>query len=440
MPVRHIIIGSGIAAISAAESIRSVDEHARITMISAEPYPFYYRPALARLLSGEISESLLAVRSAEQVEALSLERLATHVRALDPVRHEVTLGDGSTLVYDRLLIATGAATIPADIEGATLKGVVQLDGVRDANRMLELVRNAKAAVVMGGGSTALEIAEGLNARGLATHYTMRGGRYWQRVLDDVESGLVEARLALLGIQLHRQTSLARAVGVEGRLVAVETTDGVRIECDVLAVASGVRPRVEIAAGAGLMVDRGVLTDEYLETTAPDVFAAGDVAQVPDETGGRGRLDTLWASAEVQGRSAGLNMAGAKRRHVKHTAVNVTRLAGIATTIAGAVGGASDPDLVTLTRGQSERWDAPVGSTSVSGHRGDDRLRLVLQDTVLIGVLAMGVESVRRPLTNLIGRRVDQATMRHAEVAQPDAALDILTNYCNTMLGSGGVGA
>ena len=435
MPVRHIIIGSGIAAISAAESIRSVDEHAHITMISAEPYPFYSRPALARLLSGEISESLLSVRSAAQVESLSLERLATHVRALDPVRHQVTLSDGSTLVYDRLLIATGAATIPADIDGATLKGVVQLDGVRDANWMLELVRNAKAAVVMGGGSTALEIVEGLHARGLVTHYTMRGQRYWQRVLDDVESGLIEARLARDGIQLHRQTLLARAVGAEGRLVAVETTDGVRIECDLLAVASGVRPRVEIAVGAGLMVDRGVLTDQYLETTATDVFAAGDVAQVPDETGERGTLDTLWASAEVQGRSAGLNMAGAKRRHVKHTAVNVTRLAGIATTIVGAVGGASDPDLVTLTRGQSERWDAPVGATHVSGCRGDDRLRLVLQDDVLIGVLAMGVEGVRRPLTNLIGRRVDRATMHQAAVAQPDAALDFLTDSCNSLLHS-----
>ena len=149
---------------------------------------------------------------------------------------------------------------------------------------------------------------------------------------------------------------------------------------------------------------------------------------------------MWTSAEVQGRSAGLNMAGAKRRHVKHTAVNVTRLAGIATTIAGAVGGASDPDLVTLTRGQSERWDAPVGATSVSGHRGDDRLRLVLQDDVLIGVLAMGVESVRRPWTNLIGRRVDRATMRQVAVAQPDAALDILINYCDSIMIRSGAGA
>ena len=434
MPVSHVVIGSGIAAISAAEAIRSADPGARVTMISAEPYPFYSRPALPRLLAGETSEALLSIRSAKQIEALALERLVTHVRAIDPGRHLVTVTDGRTLAYDRLLIATGAETIPLGLPGASLRGVVQLDGARDASRMLELARGGRAAVVVGGGSTALEIAEGLHARGLVTHYLMRGVRYWQRVLDVVESEVVERRLAAEGVQLHRNTSLSRAVGVDGRLVAVETTGGVRIECDVLGVSSGVRPRADLAMAAGIRVDRGVLTDEYLQTSAQDIFAAGDVAQVPDEPGGRATLDTLWASAEVQGKSAGQNMTGAKARHVKHAAVNVTRLAGIATTIAGAVGGATDPDLLTLTRGQSERWDADDGATAVAGHSGDDRLRLVLRDGVVIGVVAMGVELVERPLTRLIGRRVDVATVCAAREAAPNVALEILCTYCNALLG------
>ena len=138
MPISHVIIGSGIAAISAAEAIRGADPGAIVTMISAEPYPFYSRPDLPRLLSGEIPAAHLSIRTVEQIEALALERLVTHVRAIDPAGHMVTVTGGRTLGYDRLLVATVAETIPLGLPGATLKGVVQLDGARDANRMLEL--------------------------------------------------------------------------------------------------------------------------------------------------------------------------------------------------------------------------------------------------------------------------------------------------------------
>jgi NADPH-dependent 2,4-dienoyl-CoA reductase/sulfur reductase-like enzyme len=228
-------------------------------------------------------------------------------------------------------------------------------------------------------------------------------------------------------------SLSAAVGVDGRLVAVETSDGDRIACDVLAVSSGVRPRAALAAAAGLLVERGVLTDVFLETTAADVFAAGDVAQVPDAPGGRGTLDTLWASAEAQGRSAGLNMTGARQPHLKNAAVNVTRLAGIAVTIAGAVGGGSDPDLLAMTRGQSERWDAPDGATSVAGARGDDRLRVVVHDDLVIGVVAMGVDRLERPLSRLLGRRMGADVRRAAAGASPEEAFDALCAGCTAML-------
>lgn len=440
MPTRHVIIGSGIAAVSAAEAIRHIDPGASITMISAEPYPFYSRPALARLLAGEIAEPVLAIRTAEQVEALALERMATHVRAIDPAQHRVTVTNGTVIGYDRLLIATGAETIPLALEGGKLEGVLQLDGVRDANRMLERARSALSAIVLGGGSTAAEIAEGLHARGLATHYVMRGARYWQRVLDAEESGMVEAALERSGVLLRRDVTVARAVGENGRLEGIETADGARLACDLLAVSTGVRPRAALATAAGLQVDRGVVTDVYLATSAPDVFAAGDVAQMSDSGDGRSTLDTLWASAELQGQSAGANMAGAHRPHVRNVPVNVTRLAGIPVTIAGAVGGGTDPDLVAVTRGQSERWDAPTGAVHLAGRRGDDRLRLVVDHGVVIGILAMRAESVARPLAKIIGRQIDPGTM--AQVARSDAAqaFDLLAGYCNATLGSAATSA
>ncbi|MEO6446782.1 MAG: FAD-dependent oxidoreductase [Gemmatimonadaceae bacterium] len=436
---RYTNVGSGIAAGSAAESIRTVAPHARVTMISAEPdslYSLYSRPALSRPVKGEISQGQLHLRSAEQLALLELERLSTYVRSINRATHEVTTGDGRTLPYDRLLLATGAASLPPSLPGASLRGVVVLDGIRDAHRMLLLARGARAAVVVGGGSTAIEMAEGLNARGLLTLYLMRGGRCWTRVLDEVESGLVESRLGRKGVRLLRHTSVARAVGVHGRLRWVETVEGDKLECDVLAVSDGVRPRVQLAVAAGLDADRGIVTNGFLQTSDADIFAAGDAAQMRDESGRPGTLDTLWTSAEQQGRCAGLNMTGAWRRFVMPLPINVTRLAGVPVTIAGAVGGASDPDLLAITRGQSERWDVQFGTRSVGGRRDDDRLRLVLQDGVVMGVLAMGMEELLRPLDALIGARVPAGVLRQARRAGEEAALDILTGYCNSLRGDG----
>ncbi|HEU4563176.1 MAG TPA: NAD(P)/FAD-dependent oxidoreductase, partial [Gemmatimonadaceae bacterium] len=308
MSGHHVIVGSGIAGLSAAEAIRSSDRAARITVVSAEAHPFYSRPGLAYFITGEIPERQLAVRAPDEIRALRLERETQRVAALHPDEHEVALVGGRRLRYDRLLLATGATSIPPDFPGAELEGVIMLDGLDDARRLIALARRARSAVVVGGGSTALELAEGLRARGLRTHYLLRGERYWSRVLDDVESEIVEARLEADGVELHRGAVVRRALGRGGRLQAIDTTAGERISCELLAVARGVRPRIELARAAGLATDRGILTSEYLETSAADVFAAGDVAQALDPASGRATLDTLWRAARAMGRAAGRNMA------------------------------------------------------------------------------------------------------------------------------------
>ncbi len=246
---RHVIVGGGIAGLSAAEALRAVDSGADITLIGAESHPFYSRPGLAYLLAGEVPERQLTLRSAPELRELALDRVVDQVTAIDTAAHTVTLAHHEPLGWDRLLIATGAAAVAPDFPGAELDGVVQLGSLGDARRIIELSRGASAAVVVGGGPTAVELAEGLAARGLHVHYLLRGGRYFADVLDVVESRLVEEALQRQGIELHHHTRIGRVLGKAGRVSAVETATGAILPCRLVAVATGVRPRLEMARAA-----------------------------------------------------------------------------------------------------------------------------------------------------------------------------------------------
>lgn len=433
---RYVVVGSGIAGLSACEALRARDPSASITMVGEEPHPFYSRPGLAYLLTGSVPEKRLYVRTPAEVAALGIDRIHAPAAALDPAAHRLSLGDGRTLEYDRLLLATGAVSIPPDFEGGDLDGVMRLDGLDQARAMMRRARKRASAVVVGGGSTALEIVEGLHAQGMHVHYFLRGDRYWSKVLDPVESAIVEERLEEEGVRIHRRTEVARAVGRDGRIVAVETVAGERMECELLAVAVGIRPRMELATAAGLRTDRGISVNELLETSAPDVFAAGDVAQVLDPETGRAELDALWNSALEMGRAAGANLAGAGLPYRKHVPMNVTRVAGLVTTVIGAVGGGKDPDLKTMTRGQSESWTARGPSTTVQDRHGTDRVRVLLGERVVQGAIVMGSQVLSHPLARLVADRADISSIRPECVARPAAALDRLLAFHDQRYGNG----
>ena len=262
-----------------------------------------------------------------------------------PSDHRLELTDRSLIPYNRLLIATGATARRPDTPGIDLDGVVTLDSLPDARRILRMARKARTAVVIGGGITALELVEGLRARRLATHYFLRGDRYWSNVLDEKESHIVEHRLRDDGVRIHYRTEVEEILGKRGRVVGVQTKDNQVIKCQLVAVAVGIMPRLKLAQSAGLKTDRGILVDNYLQTSEKDIFAAGDVAQVYDPVSGKSILDSLWTPARQQGWTAGLNMAGGEAAYQKGIPFNVTRLAGLTTTIIGSVGHGRDQDLV-----------------------------------------------------------------------------------------------
>ena len=429
--MKYAIVGSGVAGLAACEAIRSLDKTGEIYMLGDDPHGYYSRPGLAYYLTGEMHEKGLFPRTKQDWQSVKLQYIKGRVIRIIPGEQELEVDGKSHLSYDRLLIAVGAQAVRLDVPGAGQDGVVKLDHMEDARRILKLARRGKTAVVVGGGITALELVEGLRSRGVKVHYLLRGDRYWGNVLDQQESRIIEHRLQEDGVKLYFHAELIEVLGKRGRVQGVRLLDGRTLRCDILAYAIGIRPRVKLAQEAGLAIDRGVLANEYLQTSNPNIYVAGDVAQVYDPMSKRSIIDSLWGPAREQGHIAGLNMAGEKRAYIKSAPFNVTRLAGLTTTIIGTVGGGHDNDLVGIARGDSETWralpDAIVAQTGFEVNR----LRLLVGEKTLLGAIVMGDQKLSFPLEKIISANADISSIRD-KLLQPGAPIaDIIIDYWTT---------
>lgn len=426
--MNFVIIGSGVAGIAAAEAIRSLDSVNTITLIGNDPYGFYSRPGLAYYLTGELHDKALFPRTPDDLRKLNLRSIKGKVTRISRGDHTLELENQSHIPYDRLLVAAGAQAMPLDLPGANLEGVVKLDHMSDAKLILKQARRGKTAVVVGGGITALELVEGLLSRGMKVRYLLRGDRYWSNVLDEQESHIIEHRLQEEGVTLTYHAEIVEVLGKAGKVSGVRLLNGQMLKCDLVAYAIGIRPRLDLARPAGLAIDRGILVNEYLQTNDIAVYAAGDVAQVYDPLSGQAILDSLWAPARQQGHVAGLNMAGKRTAYVKAPPFNVTRLAGLTTTIIGTVGRGRDDDLVGIARGDSETWrqlpDSMVAQTGFEVNR----LRLLVGEKKLLGAIIMGDQKLSLPLEKIISGNLDISSIREQLLAPNAKVSDVIADF------------
>jgi NAD(P)H-nitrite reductase large subunit len=305
---------------------------------------------------------------------------------------------------------------------------VKLDHLTDAKNILKLAKNGRTAVVVGGGITALELTEGLLARGMKVHYLLRGDRYWSNVLDQRESKAVEGRLQAEGVELHYHSELKEILGKKNRISEIRLENGRTIKCDMVAYAIGIHPCMELVQGTELKVDRGILVDEHLQTNDPDIFAAGDVAQVFDPLSARAVLDSLWNPARDQGQVAGMNMAGRKMAYLKSPPFNVTRLVGLTTTIIGTVGHGQDKDVVGIARGDSETWrDLPDAIEAQSGF-DVNHMRLLIGEKTLIGAVLMGDQKLSWPLQKMIAGGADISPIREKLMVPGAPIADLIADF------------
>ncbi len=416
--MRYVIIGNGAAGATAAQTIRQNDSAGEIVMLTAEPYPMYSRPGLAYVLINEVSPEQIMARTLDWYEEWGINLVLGEAVGLDVEQQMVRLADGRSLSYDRLLIATGARATPPPYPGAELDGVVYLDTLDGTKELVQKTRRARRAVVVGGGITALELTEGLTHRGIQTHYFLRRDRLWGRVFNDEEAALLEKKMKAHHVHIHYNTEAVEILGDrKGRVRGVRLADGRDFKCDLVGVAIGVKPLIDVVANTPIATDRAILVNERMQTNVPNVYAAGDCAQVYDRWTEKHMLDILWPSAVAEGNAAGLNMVGKTYQYEKGSPFNACLLFGLHITTMGQINPRreaedDEPQIVQhISRGSSEVWYTyPRPYRSAWAAENDNTIRLVLSGDYLVGALVIGEQSLTDSLRYLIEHEVNIADM------------------------------
>jgi NADPH-dependent 2,4-dienoyl-CoA reductase/sulfur reductase-like enzyme/nitrite reductase/ring-hydroxylating ferredoxin subunit len=305
-PEKIVIIGGGAAGFAAAEMLRRKGYPGSVVMLSSDDAPPYDRPNLSKdYLAGTIPFKYVPLRDESFYEENGIEtHLGQAAFEIDVRSREAILASGKKVPYDRLLLATGAEPVRLTIPGADQPHVHTLRSLADCQAIIEGAKAAGRAVVIGASFIGLEVAASLRARKLEVHVVAPDKLPMEHILGPDMGNFIRALHEEHGVNFHLEN---KAVAIDGKKVRLESGD--TVEADLVVVGIGVRPRLELAEKAGLRLDRGVAVDQYLETSAPGVFAAGDIARWPDPHSGESIRIEHWVVAERQGQAAALNMLG-----------------------------------------------------------------------------------------------------------------------------------
>jgi NADPH-dependent 2,4-dienoyl-CoA reductase/sulfur reductase-like enzyme/nitrite reductase/ring-hydroxylating ferredoxin subunit len=311
-PRKIVIVGGGAAGFAAAEMLRREGFGGTISMISDDGAPPVDRPNLSKdYLAGQAPEDWVPLRPEDFYAEAGIDlRLNTKVGAIAPRQQQVVLANGGMLPFDRLLLATGAEPVRLPIPGADQPHVHTLRTLADSRAIIAAASaGAKRAVVIGASFIGLEVAASLRTRNLEVHVVAPEQRPMERILGAEFGDFVRALHEEHGVIFHL---LDTVTAIEGKRAILKS--GGTIDADLVVVGVGVRPRLTLAEQAGLATDRGVTVDAYLETSAPGIFAAGDIARWPDPHSKSNIRVEHWVVAERQGQTAARNMLGQRERY------------------------------------------------------------------------------------------------------------------------------
>lgn len=401
--IKYLIIGNSAGGIGAAEAIREVDRTGAITIVSDEPYPAYSRPLISEYLAHPGPVEKMLYRRADFYEKNDIQALlGEKVAQVIPEAHTVTLESGLTLAWQKLLLATGGTPIMLKMEGIQSKGVFtfnRLDDARAIDEFLNQKRREVRAVVIGGGLIGVSVTEALLKRRVEVTIVEMKDRILNTILDEEGSALEAKALAETGINIITGHTAEKINSyLPGEVSGVTLDDGRVLPCEMVIVAIGVRPRLDITAESGIKVNRGIIVDRRMATSAPGVYACGDVAEAYDFVYGENRLTPIWPNAYEGGRTAGLNMSGHPAEYPGGTAMNAMKYFGINVVSAGMV---TPPD---------DSYE-----TIIKKNNGIYR-KVIIKDGKLAGLVFAGDIEKSGIVYNLMKDGVDVSNFKKALVA------------------------
>jgi len=349
---RYVLIGNSAAALAAVDGIRRLDGQGDITIINREEGPAYSRVALPYFVAGELGGDDLLIRRLPDYARVGVKLLdGERVRAVDPEAKRVELASGKRIEFEKLLIATGSETVVPPIRGLAQVPHTFLWTLEDAVAMKEAAQKAKSAVVIGGGFIGMLAAEALRKLRIKLTIVEAESILLPQLLDEPGGRLFLGAVKDEGVTV-KTGSMVDALAPNGKNIEVTLGGGERFPVDMVVVATGVKPNLSCLGDGAVATGRGVVVNQFLQTSRPDIYAAGDVAESKDFLSDERAVHAIWPTAIDQGRAAGANMSGARVAYPGSLGMNVVELFGVTLAQIGRFREGPGDDVKLLSRGDT----------------------------------------------------------------------------------------
>jgi NAD(P)H-nitrite reductase large subunit len=383
---RVVVVGAGVAGVTAAEEVRRALPDAELILVSDEPYAFYNRMAITRLVSESVSIDSLYLNRRDWAASRRIDyRRGVSATAIDRGDREVELADGERLPYDRVIVATGARPFVPPIDGFAAEGCFVLRTIDDAVQIQQYIRRrrCRTAVIVGAGLLGLEAAYYLAQLEVRVLVLDRGPWPLSRQLDEHAGTLLSEMLHDLGIELLPRTE-ARRVLADECVTGVELIEGGTLDADLCLIATGILPNAELGAAAGLDVAAGITVDDAMHTSDPNIFAVGDVVDH------NGRRYGLWPASVDQARVAATRLVGGEAAY--RAAAQPARL--------------KVPGIDLLSIGVVDAGGGEARTIAVSAYGTRRYRKLILEDGRLTGAIILGSPELFDDVTRAVERQID----------------------------------
>lgn len=393
--MKYVIIGASAAGLAAAEAVRKYDAQGTVTVLTEEEYMPYSRPSISYYLKGKVKESNMALRKPAFYKEKKMDVItSSKVTAIDTEKKIVKAGR-KNYPYDKLCLCTGSKPFvpPMDNVEGKANALTFLD-LKATKAVKTLANDKTRAVVIGAGLIGMKAAEGLVKICKSVDVVELAPRVLPSILDAKSAKQVKKHLENNGIRFHLENTVVKASSKGKQITAVTLKDGKKLPCDLLILAVGVRPQTELAEKTGLEVNRGIITDiQTMQTSNPDIYAAGDCCVSTDMLNGSKKIIALWPNAVQQGNVAGAQMAGADVTVGGTYSVNAIDFFGLRICTCG------------LINAQGEQYSDKIRQD------GDVYKRLVFEGDKLVGYVLINSSVNAGMYTNLISNKISLDTIQ-----------------------------